>query len=90
METFPDVNEDLKKYEEEKRQKAMGQYFARYLAMMKALNLHRTSHARVNSWRRPEPHRADGSPMTKPSRSSRSAASHKSSKAARLARVKSR
>ena len=90
MDSFPDVNEELEKYENEERQKVMGQYFAKYFAMMKAMNMGRTSHTRVNSRGNPEPHRADGSPMTKPSRSSRSAVSRKRSKAARLARVKSR
>ena len=90
MEAFPDVNEDLKKYGDEERQKVAAQYFAKYFAMMKAMSMGRASHTRVNSWGNREPHRTDGSPMTKPSRGSRSAASHKQAKAARLARVKSR
>ena len=90
MEAFPDVNEDLKKYEDDERQKTVNRYFAQYITMMKALNTGRTYRTRVNSWGNPEPHRADGSPMTKPSRKSRAAVSRKRSKAARLARVKSR
>lgn len=90
MEAFPDVNEDLKKYEAEQQQEAMNKYFTRYFAMIKALNMGRTHNTRVNSWKHPEPHRPDGSPMTKPSRASRAAVSHRKSKAERRARAMSR
>jgi len=94
MKAFPDVNEELKKYSIEQNQEAMQKYVARFYAMMKALNMGRTHHVRVNSWGRPEPHRADGSPMTKPSRASRAAKSRGRSKTTKhaksLQRVKAR
>jgi len=93
MEAFPDINEDLDKYTEDAaklHQLAAERNFTKFFAMMKALNMGRTSHTRVNSWNNPEPHRADGSPMTKPSRASRAATSRRKSKAARLARAKNR
>jgi len=90
MEAFPDVNEDLEKYRVEQQQKD----FMRFFRMMKALNMGRTHHVRVNSWGRPEPHRADGSPLTKPSRASRAAVSRgrgKTTKHAKeLQRIKAR
>jgi hypothetical protein len=86
MEAFPDVNEDLENYRVQEMQKN----FARFMAMMKALNMGRTHHVRVNSWKRPEPHRADGSPMTKRSRASRAEVSRRKSKAARHARALNR
>lgn len=86
MEAFPDVGEDLEKYRAEEQQRN----FTLYFTMMRALHKGRTSHVRKNSWGHPEPHRTDGSPMTKPSRASRAEASHKRSKAAGLARAKSR
>lgn len=81
-EAFPDINEDLEKYRVEEQQKN----FMLFFKMIKALNMGRTHHVRINSWKRPEPHRADGSPLTKQSRRRRTEASHKRSKAARLAR----
>jgi hypothetical protein len=90
METFPDINEELEKYTEDAKQVEAQRYFKRYLAMMNALTMGRTNHVRVNSWNRPEPHRADGSPMTKKSREARAEISHRRSKAARRARVTSR
>jgi len=92
MEAFPDINEDLEKYTEEEaeRQRVMQKNFAKFMVMMTALNMGRTHHTRVNSWNNPEPHRADGSPMTKQSRASRAAVSRRRSKAARLARAKNR
>lgn len=93
MEAFPDINEDLEAYQAEKeaaRQAEIQRNFTKFLAMMRAMNMGRTYHTRVNSWKTPEPHRPDGSPMTKPSRASRAAVSHRKSKAARLARVKNR
>jgi hypothetical protein len=86
MEAFPDVNDELEKYKVEQQQK----YFKMYFKMMKALNMGRTHHVRVNSWKRPEPHRPDGSPLTKPSRASRAEVSRRRSKAARHARALSR
>jgi hypothetical protein len=86
MEAFPDVNEELEKYKIEQQQKN----FMLFFKMMKALNMGRTHHVRINSWKRPEPHRPDGSPMTKKSRAARAEVSHRRSKAARHARALSR
>lgn len=90
MEAFPDVNEELEKFRIEDMQKRFGTFIAMMWQAVKAMNMGRTSHVRVNSWKRPEPHRADGSPMTKPSRASRAAVSRRRSKAARLASAKNR
>lgn len=90
MESFPDINEELEAYQKAERERIMMENFQKFLVMMKAMNKGRTFHTRVNSWKRPEPHRPDGSPMTKPSRASRVAVSRRKAKAARLARAKNR
>lgn len=90
MEAFPDVNEELEKYTEEAKNAEIQKYIARYFAMVKALNMGRTHHVRVNSWKRPEPHRADGSPMTKQSRGVRRAKNRNRAKIAKLSRMKNR
>ena len=90
MEAFPDINEELESYQKAERERIMTENFQKFLAMMTAMNMGRTFHTRVNSWKRPEPLRPDGSPMTKPSRSDRATVSHRKAKAARLARAKNR
>ena len=87
MDAFPDVNEDLEKYVATREQQAQ---FTLFFKMIKALNMGRTHHVRTNSWDKPEVHRPDGSPMTKPSRASRVAVSRRRSKAARLTRAANR
>jgi hypothetical protein len=87
MKAFPDINEELDKYSEESKQAEIQRSFKKYFAMMHALSLGRTNHVRVNSRGKPEPHRTDGSPMTKQSRETRAEISHRRSKAARRARA---
>ena len=86
-EAFPDVNEELAKYAVSQEQM---RYFGLYFKMMKALNMKRTHHVRVTSFGYEEPHRADGTPLTKSSRSSRIAVNRRRNKAAKLSRAKNR
>jgi len=89
-EPFPDVNEELEKYTEAKLSEEQTKYFGLYFKMMKALNMKRTYSVRTDSWGKPEPHRPDGTPLTKSTRASRVVVARRRSKAARLARRKNR
>ena len=83
MEAFPDVNEELEKYVATQEQQ---KNFMLFFKMMKAMNMGRTHHVRVNSWKTPEKSRTDGTPFTKTTRASRVAVSRRRTKVARASR----
>ena len=92
-EAFPDVNEELAKYSEEKQQALSAEqqkYWMRYFRMMRALQMHRTHGIRTISTGKPEPMRSDGTPYTKSPRATRIAANRKRTKIAKLSRAKNR
>ena len=89
-EPFPDVNEEIEKYTEQKATEEQMRYWSLYFKMIKALNMGRTHHVRTNSWGTPDKSRPDGTPFTKTTRASRIAVNRRRNKAAKLARARNR